>query len=60
MLSKILNLNNAQVLNKKEQASVNGGAIPGCFRECFQDYVDCREDGHAHCSASLAVCKSLC
>ncbi len=60
MLSKILKLEAVQQLNKQEQKTINGGAIPTCLRNCFQDFVDCREDGHAHCSASLAVCRSLC
>ncbi|WP_438426033.1 hypothetical protein [Aquimarina macrocephali] len=59
MLKNILNRNDVQSLNKTEQSSINGGAN-SCLRECRQDFVDCREDGHSHCAASLAVCKSMC
>ncbi|PKV48594.1 hypothetical protein ATE84_0594 [Aquimarina sp. MAR_2010_214] len=59
MLKNILNLNHVQSLNKTEQSSINGGAN-SCLRECRQDFVDCREDGHSHCAASLAACRSMC
>lgn len=58
MLKNILNLNGANSIAKSKQRVILGGN--SCLRQCRQDFVDCREDGHSHCAASLAVCKSNC
>ena len=59
MLKNILNLNGANIVAKSEQGVILGG-VNSCIRQCRQDFADCREDGHSHCVASLAVCKSRC
>jgi hypothetical protein len=59
MLKSILNLKGANLIAKSEQVNILGG-MNSCIRECRQDFADCREDGHSHCTASLAVCKSRC
>ncbi len=59
MLKLILNLEGVKKLSNTEKLGVSGG-ISSCMLECMQALVDCREDGHSHCSASFQVCKSTC
>ncbi len=62
MLKKILNFNSVKTLQKIEQANINGGRVNSCFRECRQDFADCREDGNsgADCFETLMICRRRC